>query len=98
MLTNAEFYVNYADYGILISKMLEKVTEARKRDKNRDFSEQYESIETLQRLQNLFHLMYHAQQTIENESGKVMMERKRLLDKIASLQKENESLKNEIQI
>ena len=96
MLSNAEFYVNYNDYSVMIDSMREKLLEAIKRDKNRDYSKQWETIETLQRLQALFHLMYHNQQTIENDSGKVMIERKKLLDKNGALERENANLKQEL--
>ena len=96
MLTNAEFYVNYADYSNLIDNMREKLLKAIGTNGNKDYSEQWKMIETLERLQNLYHLMYHSQQQIEVESGKVLVERKKLMDKILSLQRENDNLKGQI--
>jgi len=96
MLTNAEFYVNYADYSNLIDNMREKLLKAMGKDGKKDYSEQWKMIETLERLQVLFHQMYNEQQIIETDSGKVLIERKRLTDKIIALEKQNEELKNNI--
>ncbi len=98
MITNAEFYVNYADYSNIIDNMREKLLKAIGGNGNRDYSEQWKTIETLERLQNLYHQMYNEQQSIESESGKVLLERKRLLDKIIRLEKENEHLKQNINL
>jgi hypothetical protein len=97
MLTNAEFYANYADYDNLIIGMEEKLLDAKKRNPSQDFSEAEKKINTLHRLKDLYHLMYHCQQTIDNESGKVMSERKKLLDKIGALERENLALKENIE-
>lgn len=98
MITNNEFYAIYTDYGILIDKMREKLLEAIKRDKNRDYTEQWHSIETLEKLQTLYHKMYHFMQIVDNQSGKLLMERKQLLDKLVRLEKENESLKQNLNL
>jgi hypothetical protein len=76
--------------------MREKLYKAIGTNGKRDYSEQWKMIETLERLQNLYHLMYHSQQQIEVESGKVLVERKKLMDKILSLQRENDNLKGQI--
>ncbi len=96
MLTNAEFYVNYADYSNLIDNMRDKLLKAMGKDGAKDYSEQWKMIETLERLQILFHQMYNEQQIIETNSGKVLIERKRLTDKIIALEKQNEELKKNI--
>lgn len=96
MITNAEFYVNYADYSNLIDNMREKLLKAIGKDGSKDYSEQWKMIETLERLQILFHQMYNEQQTIETESGKVLLERKKLMDRILNLERQNEELKKNI--
>lgn len=98
MITENEFYRVYSEYGVLISKMREKLLEAIKRDKNRDYSEQWQSIETLENLQNLYHKMYHFIQITDSQSGKALLERKKLLDKITRLEIENESLKTNLNL
>jgi predicted nuclease with TOPRIM domain len=96
MLKDYEFHANYADFSNLIDNMRDKLYNAMGKDGKRDYSEQWKMIETLERLQNLYHLMYHSQQQIEVESGKVLVERKKLMDKILSLQRENDNLKGQI--
>lgn len=96
MITNAEFYVNYADFSNLIDNMRDKLLKAIGTNGNRDYSEQWKTIETLERLQNLLHQLYNEQQMIETESGKVLVERKRLMDRIINLERQNEELKKNI--
>lgn len=96
MLTNAEFYANYADYSNLIDNMRNKLLRAIGANGNKDYSEQWKTIETLERLQTLYHQMYHDQQTIDNQSSKIMLERKKMADKILSLENQLNELKKNI--
>jgi predicted nuclease with TOPRIM domain len=98
MLRDTEFYANYTDFTLLIDNMREKLLKAIGTNGNKDYSEQWKMIESLERLQNLYHLMYHSQQQIEIESGKVLLERKKMMDKIYRLENELTELKKNIKI
>jgi len=96
MLSEAQFYAIYCDYSILIEKLSSKVLEFQKRNKNAIVDEQLAMIRNLQYLQDMFHKLYHSLQLIDGKQGEMFSERRRLLDKIVSLQKENDNLKNNI--
>jgi len=96
MITQQEFYVYFTDYTKLIDSMALKLTEAKRKFPNNDFTESEKAINSLRFLRELFHNMYHDQQTIENDSGRVIMERHRLMDKIIKLEQENTNLKKDI--
>jgi len=96
MLSEAQFYAIYRDYSTLIEKLSSKVLEFQKRNKNAIVDEQLAMIRNLQYLQDMFHKLYHSLQLIDGKQGEMFAERRRLLDKIVSLQKENDNLKNNI--
>ena len=96
MITNDQFYVYYTDYTVLIDEMNSKLWEAQKRNPLADYRISEKNINNLMFLRELFHVMYHDQQTIENDSGKVMIERNKLINRIHRLEKENENLKKDI--
>jgi len=96
MLSEAQFYAIYRDYSTLIEKLSSKVLEFQKRNKNAIVDEQLAMIRNLQYLQDMFHKLYHSLQLIDGKQGEMFAERRRLLDKILSLQKENDNLKNNI--
>lgn len=96
MITNNEFYENYTAFSIYIDRMRDKLLKAIGGDKKRDFSEQWDIIEKLERLQHSYHAMFHYTQIVDNQSGKLLMGQKQLLDKNLRLEKENESLKTNL--
>ena len=98
MLSEQQFYAIYGDYSVLIEKLSSKVVEFQKRNKNINVDEQLKMIETLQFLQDMFHKLYHTLQLIDGKQGDMYAERKRLMDKINRLEKENSDLKENIQI
>jgi hypothetical protein len=98
MLSEQQFYAIYGDYSVLIEKLSSKVVEFQKRNKNTNVDEQLKMIETLQFLQDMFHKLYHTLQLIDGKQGDMYAERKRLMDKINRLEKENSDLKENIQI
>lgn len=95
-MTNKEFYQYYTDFDIIIDGMRLKLLEAMKKNPGGDYSQPNYTIEKLERLKLVYHTMYHQQQTVDNESGKVMQERHRLISQIAKLERENENLKKDI--
>lgn len=87
MITNQQFYVYYTDFTILIDKMSDSFYTITKED-----------IKKLRFLREVFHMMYHIQQTMDNGAGKVIEERHNLITKCLRLEKENEKLKNNINL
>lgn len=98
MITQAQFYVYYTDYTLIIDSMNEKLMEAKKRNPNANYSFQEKTIKTLEFLRLLFHQMYHDQQSIENDSGKIIQERHNLIEKCARLEKEINNLKENLSL
>ena len=96
MLSEQQFYFIYADYSKLIERLLNRLNEYQKRQPLADVTEQLEVIRNVQYLQDCFHKLYHTILIVDNKQGEMFAERKRLLDKIVSLQSENEQLKNNI--
>ena len=97
-LSNNQFYVYYSDYEHLINEMEGKILQALEKSPNRDFSEAWEKVDTLKHLQLVYHNMYHFQQSIDNESGKIMKERDFLLKKLIRLEEENNQLKQNLNL
>ena len=95
-MTTVEFYEFYTDYDVLIDGMREKLLEAMKRSPKADFSDAHLKIEKLERLKLLFHTMYHEQLSTDNDSGKIMADRTKLLNRIQYVEKENAELKLQI--
>lgn len=98
MLSEAQFYAIYGNYSVLIEKLSSKVAEFQKRNKNANVDEQLNFIKELQFLQDMFHKLYHTLQLIDGKQGDMFAERKRLLNKIAILEKENNSLKENLKL
>jgi hypothetical protein len=98
MITQQQFYVYYTDYTLIIDGMNEKLSEAKRKNPEKDFKSQEEIIKTVKFLRQLFHTMYHDQQSIENQSGKIIHERHSLITKCSRLEKELETLKSNIDL
>lgn len=98
MMTNDDFYGLYAKYDRIVIRMEEKLLEARKRDLNKDFSEQQEVIDTLIHLREKFHQLYHLNLILAKNPIEEMIAQKKLLSRISRLEKENETLKQNITI
>jgi len=96
MLSEQQFYYIYADYSKLIERLLNSLNEYQKRNPLIDVTEQLEVIRNVQYLQDMFHKLYHTILVIDGKYGEMFAERKRLLDKLVSLQKENDQLKTNI--
>ena len=97
-MTNDEFYGVYATFDKIIIRHEEKLLEAIKRDKNRDFSEQQEVIDTLLYLRGCIHRLYDESLKLKNGQIEVVIEREKLLNRILRLESENKTLKQNIEI
>lgn len=96
MLSEQQFYFIYADYSKLIERLLNRLNEYQKRQPLADVTEQLEFIREIQYLQDAFHKLYHTILLLDGKQGEMFAERKRLLNKIVSLENENEILKQNI--
>lgn len=99
-MTFNEFTSYWNDYDTLITEMQEAVLKVKMRDGNIDVSKQESRIESIRKLQDLFHRMYYDRLTYTspslNEHLKVLGERDKMLHEIARLTKENNNLKQTI--
>lgn len=97
-LTYGQFYAFYAHYELISSEMELSIHEAFLINPERCFDVERKTIETIKMLKDVYHAMYHHQQTLDNQSGKVMKERDFLLKKIIKLEQENKNLKESLSL
>ncbi len=98
MMSNKQFYEYYTDFDTIIDGMRVKLLDAMKRNPKGDYSQPNYTMEKLQRLQIVFHSMYHDQQTIDNDSGKIMMERDKFIKRISKLETEISTIKSNLNL
>lgn len=96
ILTDTQFYKLYGSFEYLITEMEIKLLEARKKALKGNFNDAEDKIETLRKLRNAFHQIWHNQFIIDNSQIKVIQERQKLLSKIITLEMENKYLKENI--
>lgn len=96
MISEQEFYNLWNDYDSIITKMNTKLMEFKSKNPSFDISEQLQTLNTLRSLQDIFHKQYQLIVTLDGQHGKWHSEKKRMLDKISELEKENNNLKEAI--
>ena len=97
-LSDSQFYALYGTYEYLILEMELKLLDARKKVLNGNYKDAEDKIEMLKVLRNSFHQMWHDSLTDLNLTLKTIQERERLLRKIAILERENNNLKQTLQL
>jgi hypothetical protein len=97
-MKNDEFYRVYATFDKIIIRHEQKLLQARKKDFNKDFSEQQEVIDTLIYLRGCIHRLYDENLKLKNGQIEVVIEREKLLNRILRLEAENKTLKQNIEI
>ena len=96
MLTEQQFYYIYSDYCVLIQKLSDKLDFYKLKNPNADVTEQFNFIRKLIYLKDSFYKLYQLCLLLDGQQGKWSGEKQRLLQRIYELEKENESLKNNI--
>jgi len=96
LIPEPKFYRVYTDYSLLIEGMSEKVIAYKTKNPTADITSQLETIDKIRELQQIFHNLYQLLLNLENQQGRWMGERHRLLMRISQLEKENTNLKNNI--
>ena len=97
-LKESEFYAFYGTYEYLITEMDIKLLDAKFKLPNGNFLDAEHKIKSLEKLRDLFHSMYHEQIKNQNNDGKVLFERAKLLKYISKLEMENKNLKENIKL
>lgn len=98
MLSEEKFYLIHNDYDVIITNMNEKLYTYKLKNPSFDISESLKTINTLRFLQDTFHKQHHVILTLEGQHGNWSSERKRLMDKIIQLEKENVNLKENLSL
>lgn len=95
-MTIDEFYGYWSDYETIIDEMNEKLLIFKQKNPTINTESQERIIASLRHLQNLFHRMYHDSEKRLGEDLKLLQDRQKLINRIATLEKENETLKKNI--
>ena len=98
MLTEQQFYYIYSDYCVLIDKLSNKLYSYKLKNPSADVTEQFNFISKLIYLKDSFYKLYQLCLLLDGHQGKWSGEKQRLLQRIYELEKENENLKNNINI
>lgn len=96
-LNEVEFYQYYVQFSELSIAMNEKLLLAIKKNPHLNFKEAWEKIETLEKLQSVFHKMYYNQVALDNINFRVTKEFHIMNEKITRLQEENKKLKKQLE-
>ena len=95
-MTEEQFYAIYVKFNDVIIRLNEKLLDHKQKFPKSDISAQIELLEDLRFFKDKLHQQWHLLLSLENQHGKWIGERSRLLDKITHLENENKQLKNNI--
>lgn len=97
-MTDQEFYSIYAVYDRTIQRLESKLFDYKLKNIHANIDEQQEVIDNLISLRQAFHKLRHTNLMLSRGQMDVVIEREKLLNTITRLQKENENLKNNLNL
>ena len=98
MINEQQFYYLHNNFNEIITGMNLKLHSFKEKNPSFDITESLDTINKLRNLQDSHHQLYHYGLVVGNREGKHMEERNRFIGRISQLEKEIETIKNNINL